>query len=169
MVIKNQKIQTQNIGSIINFDDYTPSIPSIFYNNTHKRTHKIGGGIAGLVMHYTGLAMLGGVFVGGIVSGIQGTTSVKGNCEQLNNLSDKINDIQQFQTNELLKRRMDAKMIHSLDFNTIRYKIAETNNLIIQENNKFKDSYKILQIANIVSVSIFIIIIISKVIIARSS
>ena len=43
----------------------------------------MGGGLAGLAMHYAGLAMISGVFIGGFVSGIQGSGSVKSTCKRL--------------------------------------------------------------------------------------
>ena len=69
----------------------------------------------------------------------------------------------------MLKRKTEANLIKKIDFSTIRFQIANTQKLIIEESNKFKESHKFIQITNIVSVGMFIIIIIIKVVIARSS
>lgn len=173
MLKKDKKIQ--NIGSIINFSDYTPSNPNTFYNThtpphkfPHKRTHKVDG-FGSIAMHYIGMGMMGGVFIGGIASGIKGTLDVQNQCDHLKYISNEINNIQDFQTNELIKRKLVHDDLHSFDYNELSTKISGIQTQIINENKKYKQMIQMNHIINMVFVLSFIIVIISKIIIARSS
>jgi hypothetical protein len=168
MLKKDKKIEIQNIGTVINFDDYIPTNPNKFYN-TSRKTYKMAGGVGGIAMHYIGMGMMAGVFIGGITSGIQGSGSVKGKCKELDKLSDQINDIQTFQTNEMVKRQQIAQSIQQFDYEQISRKISGIQRQIIDDNKKFKQMSQMNHIVNMVFVISFIIIIIGKVIIARSS
>ena len=173
MLKKDKKIQ--NIGSIINFSDYTPSNPNTFYNThkpphkfphkfplnpphksplnpphkfPHKRTHKVDG-FGSIAMHYIGMGMMGGVFIGGIASGIKGTLDVQNQCDHLKYISNEINNIQDFQTNELIKRKLVSDDLYSFDYNELSTKISGIQTQIINENKKYKQMIQMNHIINI--------------------
>lgn len=160
-------MSNDNIALKLNIEDYLPS--EITNNQSlQRRTHRMGGGAGAAAMHFVGMSMLGGMLIGSVVKSLNAPNSVKEDCDKIQELGEDVNGIVVFMATEVQKRQQIAKMITSQD-NFIQRRIADFSKKIDEEEERQKEIYKFTQITNLVVVGSFILVIISKIIVARNN
>ena len=160
-------MSNDNIALKLNIEDYLPS--EITNNQSlQRRTHKMGGGARAAAMHFVGMSMLGGMVIGSVVKSLNAPNSVKEDCDKIQELGEDVNGIVVFMATEVQKRQQIAKIITSQD-NFIQRRIADFSKKIDEEEERQKEIYKFTQITNLVVVGSFILVIISKIIVARNN
>tara|TARA_E500000178_G_scaffold311210_1_gene326936 strand:- start:287 stop:772 length:486 start_codon:yes stop_codon:yes gene_type:complete len=160
-------MSNDNIALKLNIEDYLPSKST---NNQflQRRTHKMGGGAGAAAMHFVGMSMLGGMVIGSVVKSVNAPNSVKEDCDKIQELGEDVHGIVVFMATEVQKRQQIAKMITSQD-NFIQRRIADFSEKIDEEEERQKEMYKFTQLTNLVVVGSFILVIISKIIVARNN
>ena len=158
-------MSNDNIVHTLNIEDYLPSKSSI-NKILHTKKYKMGGGAGAAAMHYVGMGMLGGMVIGSVVKSFNAPKSVKDDCNKIQELGEDVNDIIVFMASEVKKRQHIAKLITKQD-DFIQRRIADFSTKIDEETKRQKEIYRFTQIINIVSVTSFILVVISKIIVAR--
>ena len=156
---------TNEIGMKLDINNYLPTKAATGYISKYKK-YRMAGGISAALMHYAGIGMLSGVFISSFVSATQQRNSVKKDCDEIKKLGDEVNNIMLFKSVEMAKRKKEIQDLNRLS-NNIVDEIGEVQKKIDEEEERQKSLYLTTQIINCVVVGSFILLIVSKIIVAR--
>lgn len=154
-----------NVGLQLNIEDYLTD-KSSGNQFIQRRKYKMAGGAGAAAMHYIGMSMLGGIVVGAVASGIKGASDVNKTCNEIDNIKSETSNVTKFMITEMTKRKMVSKSIKDVD-NACRKTIANLQIKIEEEETRHKNIYNFNLIINLVSVTSFILVIVSKIIVAK--
>jgi hypothetical protein len=161
-------MKTKNIGVKLNISDYIPKESNIKIHNSNnytKRTHKIGEALA-VGSHYLGIGIISGAFIGSIASGVEGSNNVKSNCDKIKDLYNEMQRVNEVYKKEYLAKQEIETSIDMVK-DSINNDIGDLQKKIDKEEEDEKKRYKTTQIITSLTITFFILIVISKVIIAR--
>ena len=124
------------------------------------------GGAGAGIMHYIGMSMMGGMVVGAVVSGLKGASDVNKTCKEIDDINSETSNVTKFMVTEMTKRQVVSNGIEDVD-DACRKTIADLQVKIEDEETRHKNIYNLNLIINLVFVTSFILVIVSKIILVR--
>ena len=119
------------------------------------------------IMNWIGLGMMGGLVVGGIFSAVNSINSIKGECDNIKNLGNDITDVDKWMKKEVSVVGDLLAELESIK-TEMNDQIGDIEKSIDKQHSDSKKMNTYTHYISIMTISSFIILVISKIIIART-